>query len=91
MKDRSRAYRYESANGMKASNLLEYLAQGGTDETSATDASAPAANGTPAGTPAAGGAETPAPSGTAPEGTPASGEAAPEGTPAPAGSDSGEA
>ena len=34
MKDRSQAYRYESADGMKASNLLEFLAQGGTDETS---------------------------------------------------------
>lgn len=34
MKDRSASYRYESANGQKASNLLEFLAQGGTDETS---------------------------------------------------------
>ncbi len=34
MKDRSASYRYESANGLKASNLLEFLAQGGTDETS---------------------------------------------------------
>jgi hypothetical protein len=34
MKDRSAAYRYESADGMKASNLLEFLAQGGRDEKS---------------------------------------------------------
>ncbi len=34
MKDRSAAYRYESSNGLKASNLLEFLAQGGTDEKS---------------------------------------------------------
>ena len=34
MKDRSASYRYESANGQKASNLLEFLAQGGTDEAS---------------------------------------------------------
>ena len=34
MKDRSAAYRYESVNGQKASNLLEFLAQGGTDENS---------------------------------------------------------
>ena len=34
MKDRSASYRYESADGQRASNLLEFLAQGGTDETS---------------------------------------------------------
>ncbi len=32
MKDRSSAYKYESVNGEKASNLLEYLAQGGRSE-----------------------------------------------------------
>jgi hypothetical protein len=34
MKDRSASYRYASADGMTASNLLEFLAQGGEDETS---------------------------------------------------------
>ncbi|MCR5278770.1 MAG: hypothetical protein K6E19_04940 [Lachnospiraceae bacterium] len=32
MKDRSDSYRYESVNGLKASNLLEYLMQGGREE-----------------------------------------------------------
>ncbi len=32
MKDRSASYKYKSANGLTASNLLEFLAQGGTDE-----------------------------------------------------------
>ena len=32
MKDRSASYRYPSADGMTASNLLEFLAQGGGDE-----------------------------------------------------------
>ena len=33
MRDRSASYRYTSANGMPASNLLEFLAHGGGDET----------------------------------------------------------
>ena len=33
MRDRSASYRYMSANGMPASNLLEFLAHGGGDET----------------------------------------------------------
>ena len=32
MRDRSKSYIYESVGGLKASNLLEYLTQGGTDE-----------------------------------------------------------
>ncbi len=41
MKDRSASYRWESANGMRASNLLEFLAQGGTDEGSIRALAAP--------------------------------------------------
>ena len=41
MKNRTASYRFESADGMLASNLLEFLAQGGRDERSIRELAAP--------------------------------------------------